>query len=247
MFSWYNDKTKPNFWGAFSAVSLWIVFCALCLVFLHNCSRPHLCPTNLVDASIIKDVEQRKGVVDWSQLQVDSQNVIRLSSRIDSCAFFAIRDSVFRVEHRAGRLMTPDEMSEKITGYYDKLIDVLIALFAIFTFLSYIVVNRRFKQQYESDKEEIRKSLEITLKEYLKDSSDFRSRVVSSLKSEVDDVLASHDDITTLSSEITEHGEYIDLLISYIDEIREDIDSNAFIDDEQNDELEAAAAAEETE
>ena len=70
---------------------------------------------------------------------------------------------------------------------------------------------------------------------------------MSSLKSEVDDVLASHDDITTLSSEIKEHGEYIDLLISYIDEIREDIDSNAFIDDEQNDELEAAAAAEETE
>lgn len=247
MFNWYNDKTKPNFWGAFSAVSLWIVFGFLCLVFLHNCSRPQLCSTSLIDGSIVKDIERRKGIVYWSQLQVDTQNVLRLSSRIDSCAFFAIRDSIFRVEHRAGRLMTPDEMSEKITGYYDKLIDVLIALFAIFTFLSYIVVNKRFKQQYESDKEEIRKSLEITLKEYLKDSSDFRSRVVSSLKSEVDDVLASHDDIATLSSEIKEHGEYIDLLISYIDEIREDIDSNTFIDDEQNDELEAVAAAEETE
>lgn len=244
MFNWYNDKTKPNFWGAFSAVSLWFVFGVLCLVFLYNCSRPHLYSIRLVDASIIKDVEERKGVVDWSQLQVYSQNVIKLSSQIDSCAFFAIRDSIFRVEHRAGRLMTPDELSERITGYYDKLIDVLIALFAVFTFLSYVVVNRRYKQQYESDKEEIRKSLEITLKEYLKDSSDFRSRVVSSLKSEVDDVLASRNDITILSSEIKEHGEYIDLLISYIDEIREDIDSNAFIDDEKNDELEAAAAAE---
>lgn len=244
MFNWYNDKTKPNFWGAFSAVSLWIVIGILCIVFLHNCSRPHLRSTNLIDASIIMDVEQRKGVVDWSQIQIDSQNILRLSSQIDSCALLAIRDSLFRVEHRAGRLMTPDELSEKITGYYDKLIDVLIALFAIFTFLSYIVVNRRFKQQYESDKEEIRKNLEISLKEYLKDSSDFRSRVVSSLKSEVDDVLASRDDITTLNNKIKEHGEYIDLLISSIDEIREDIDSNAYIDEEQNDDLDAAAAEE---
>ena len=244
MFNWYNDKTKPNFWGAFSAVSLWIVIGILCIVFLHNCSRPHLRSTNLIDASIIMDVEQRKGVVDWSQIQIDSQNILRLSSQIDSCALLAIRDSLFRVEHRAGRLMTPDELSEKITGYYDKLIDVLIALFAIFTFLSYIVVNRRFKQQYESDKEEIRKNLEISLKEYLKDSSDFRSRVVSSLKSEVDDVLASRDDITTLNNKIKEHGEYIDLLISSIDEIREDIDSNAYIDEEQNDDIDAAAAEE---
>lgn len=247
MFKWYNDKTKPNFWGAFSAVSLWMVFGILCMIFLHNCSRPQLCSTNLIDGSIVKDIEQRKGIVDWSQLQVDSQNVLRLSSQIDSNAFFAIRDSIFRLEHRAGRLMTPDEMSEKITGYYDKLIDVLIALFAIFTFLSFIDVNRRFKQQYESDKEEIRKSLETSLKDYLKDSSDFRSRVVSSLKSEVDDVLASRDDITILNSKIKEHGDYIDLLISSIDEIREDIDSNAYIEDEQNDELEAMAVAEETE
>lgn len=91
------------------------------------------------------------------------------------------------------------------------------------------------------------KNLEINLKEHLKDSSDFRSHVVSSLKSEVDDVLASRDDITTLNNKIEEHGEYIDLLISSIDEIREDIDSNAYIDEEQNDELDAAAAAEETE
>lgn len=113
MFNWYNDKTKPNFWGAFSAVSLWIVIGFLCIVFLHNCSRPHLRSTNLIDASIIMDVEQRKGVVDWSQIQIDSQNILRFSSQIDSCALLAIRDSLFRVEHRAGRLMTPDELSEK--------------------------------------------------------------------------------------------------------------------------------------
>ena len=33
MFNWYNDNTKPNFWGAFSAVSLWIVFGILCFIF----------------------------------------------------------------------------------------------------------------------------------------------------------------------------------------------------------------------
>ena len=33
MFNWYNDKTKPNSWGAFSAVSLWIAYISLPLMF----------------------------------------------------------------------------------------------------------------------------------------------------------------------------------------------------------------------
>lgn len=92
MFKWYNDKTRPNFWGAFYAVSLWMVFGILCMSFLHNYSRPQLCSTNLIDGSIVKDIEQRKGIVDWSQLQVDSQNVLKLSSQIYSSNTFQFVD-----------------------------------------------------------------------------------------------------------------------------------------------------------
>lgn len=231
---WKDDKIRSYFWGAFFSVSLCCILCLFCFIFLFNCTRPQLNSISLIDDTLVKEVEQRKGLVEWSQLRVDSLNSIKLSEKIDSVAFIALRDSIFRMEHQAGRIMTPNELSDSITGYYDKLIDVLIALFILFTFLGYIVVDRRFRQQYESDKEEIKNGLETNLREHLKDSSDFRSGIVSSLKSEVDDVLASHDDVAKLNHSLKEQGEYIELLITSIDEIREDIDANVYIDDEND-------------
>jgi polyhydroxyalkanoate synthesis regulator protein len=105
----------------------------------------------MADESLTTEIIERKGVVDWSQLQVDSLNVIHLATKIDSASYMALRGIIMREEMKAGRLMTAEQMSEKITGYYDKLIDVLIALFVIFSIASYFVINNRFKKKYEED------------------------------------------------------------------------------------------------
>ncbi len=142
---------KRLFINVFVSVSIWMLAFLLCTVFLRNCSRPQFFSVSMADESLTTEIIERKGVVDWSQLQVDSLNVIHLATKIDSASYMALRGIIMREEMKAGRLMTAEQMSEKITGYYDKLIDVLIALFVIFSIASYFVINNRFKKKYEED------------------------------------------------------------------------------------------------
>ena len=130
-----------NFWSVFISVSIWAVIFALCFVFLRNCNRPQFFTVSMAEDSLMKEIAERKGVVDWSQLQVDSTGVVSLAANIDSAYFMAFKNRIFREEVQSGRLLTANQMSEKITGYYDKLIDVLIALFVVFTVVSYFAIR----------------------------------------------------------------------------------------------------------
>ena len=107
-----------NFWSTFISVSIWAVIIMLCLVFLRNCNRPQFFTVSMADDGLVKEIAERRGVVDWSQLQVDSTGLVSLASGIDSAKFVALKDNILREEMKAGRLMTADQMSDKITGYY---------------------------------------------------------------------------------------------------------------------------------
>ena len=84
---------------------------------------------------------------------------------------------------KVGRMMTADEMSERITGYYDKLIDVLIALFVIFTVVSYFAIRNMSKKEVRDEAREI-----------LQDSSRFKTDVLDVLRGEFDGAYLSHED-----------------------------------------------------
>lgn len=84
---------------------------------------------------------------------------------------------------KAGRLMTADQMSDKITGYYDKLIDVLIALFVLFTVISYFAIRNLSKKEVRDEAREI-----------LQDSSKFKGDVLEVLRGEFDGAYLSHED-----------------------------------------------------
>lgn len=172
-----------NFWNIFISVSVWAIVIMLFSVCLWNSKRPYYFTVSMVDDTLAKEIIERKGMVDWSQLQVDSTGVVRLSTGIDSASYVALRENILREEIKAGRMMTADEMSERITGYYDKLIDVLIALFVIFTVISYIAIRNLSKKEVRDEAREI-----------LQDSSRFKTDVLDVLRGEFDGAYLSHED-----------------------------------------------------
>lgn len=172
-----------NFWSIFISVSIWAVIIALCFVFLRNCNRPQFFTVSMAEDSLAKEMVERKGIVDWSQLQVDSTGVVSLAANIDSVSFVALKNKILREEALAGRLLTANQMSEKITGYYDKLIDVLIALFVVFTVVSYFAIRNLSKKEVRDEAREI-----------LEDSSKFKGDVLENLRGEFDGAYLSHDE-----------------------------------------------------
>lgn len=231
-----NSLWKSSFWSVFASISLWAVAIALCLVFLRNCNRPQFFTVSMVDESLTKEIAERKGVVEWSQLTVDTLNVVHLANEIDLASHIALKNKILREEMKAGRLMTAEQMSEKITGYYDKLIDVLIALFIMFSIASYFVINNRFKKKYEEDKtvfiEEIKRSL--------LDSQSLHDDLVNGISTKIEKSLVTEDEIQGMKDQIENQIEKsaanFELLAAVYDELTEkaaskeeiiDVDSNS--------------------
>lgn len=224
-----------NFWNIFVSVSIWAVIILLTLVFLRNCNRPQFQTVSMVDKALVNEIMERKGVVDWAQLQVDSLGVVHLAANIDSASFIALRDSVFKEEIKTGRLMTADQMSEKITGYYDKLIDVLIALFVLFTVVSYMAINSKFKEKYEEDKtaimEEIKKSI--------MDSNNLHKDLENTITTRISKNTVTEDTIHDIREKLSKNDEYFELLASVCDDLTEEAAQKTEIEDPEEDKQEA--------
>lgn len=221
---------KKIFLQVFLSVAIWIIVIWFCLVFLGNCTRPQFFSVSMIDEKLTTEVMEHKGLVDWSQIQVDSLNIVHLSEKIDSAAYMALRGKIFREEIKMGRLMTTEQMSEKITGYYDKLIDVLIALFVLFSIVSYFVINNKFKKKYEEDKavfiEEIKHSL--------LDSQSFHNDLVNGISTKIESHLVTEDDIQGLKDQIEKTRDNFELLATIYDELSEKVASAEEIIDVDN-------------
>ena len=215
-----------DFWNVFVSISIWVVVILLCIVFLQNCSRPQLRTVLMADSSLTKDLIERKGLVNWSQLSVDSLNVVHLTSNLDTTSYLTLRDNILREEVKAGRLMTAEEMSEKITGYYDKLIDVLIFLFILFSFASYFVINNRFSKQYEDDKTVFSDKIKQSLMQTLPFDSDLVNGIVTKMQNDI----VTEDKIQELREQIQKSNDDFALLAEAYDELTEKADSKMEIE-----------------
>ena len=232
-----NSFWKSNFWSIFASVSIWAVAIALCLVFLRNCNRPQFFTVSMADESLTKEIVERKGVVEWNQLQVDSLNIVHLACNNDSATYANFRNKILREEMKAGRLMTAEQMSEKITGYYDKLIDVLIALFIMFSAASYFVINNRFKKKYEEDKA----TFVDEIKHSLLDSQSFHDALVNGISTKIESNLVTEDDIQGLKDQIEKNKENFELLAAVYDDLAENAASKEdIIAGDDSDELQDA-------
>ncbi len=199
----------------------------LCLVFLRNCSRPQYFTVSMADSSLSKEIVEREGLVDWSQLSVDSLNIVHLSKDLDTSSYLALKNNILREEVKAGRLMTAEEMSDRITGYYDKLIDVLIALFILFSFASYFVINNRFRKQYEDDKNAFSDTIKQSLMQTLPYDSDLVNGIVTKMQNDI----VTEDKIRELKEQIQKSNDDFALLATLYDELTEKADSKLEIDD----------------
>ena len=227
---------KKAFWGAFASVSIWILIALMAFVFLRNCNRPQFFALSMADANLTTEIMEHRGVVDWSQLQVDSLNVIHLAGNIDSASFIAMREKILLKEMKAGRLMTAEQMSEKITGYYDKLIDVLIALFVVFSIVSYFVINNKFAKKYEDDKEKMMDKIQ----ESLMNSQSLHSSLVGGISTKLNKSLVKEENIKEIWEKLKDTDEYIDLLVSICDDLTETAAMKTVIEDDNDDKPEEA-------
>lgn len=222
---------KSNFGSIFASISIWAVAIALCIVFLRNCNRPQFFTVSLADECLTKEIVERKGVVDWSQLTIDSLNVVHLAENIDSASYIALRNNILREEMKTGRLMTAEQMSEKITGYYDKLIDVLIALFILFTFVSYFVIGNRFRKQYEDDKTAFAEKIKLMLMETLPHDDD----LLNGITTKIQEGMATEEKVEQLrdelSKKIEKSNDDFELLAGAYDELTELVDSKREVED----------------
>ena len=219
-----------NFWSIFVSVSIWFVIVILSLVFIRNCNRPQFYTVSMADKSLFEELSERRGVVDWNQLQVDSLGVVYLAADIDSLSFLALRDSIFREEIKAGRLMTADQMSEKITGYYDKLIDVLIALFVLFTVVSYVAINSKFKEKYEEDKTSIMEEI----KKAILDSNTLHKDLENTISTRISKNTVTEETIHDIREKLSKNDEYLELLASVCDDLTEDAAQKTEIEDSED-------------
>lgn len=213
-----SSPKMKHFWNVFISISIWMVILILGLVFLRNCSRPQFYKVSMVDDNLVTELKERKGIVNWAQLQVDSLNIIHLANNIDSATFVALRDSVLREEIKVGRLMTTDQMSEKITGYYDKLIDVLIALFILFTVVSYVAINSKFREKYEEDKAEIIEEI----KKSIMDSNNLHKDLENTITTRISKNTVTEDTIQDIRAKLSKNDEYFELLASVCDDLTEE-------------------------
>lgn len=220
-----------NFWSTFISISIWAVVFALCLVFLRNCNRPQFAVISMADDSLVKEIEERKGLVDWSQLQVDSTGTLSLASSIDSASFDALKNKILREEIKAGRLLTADQMSEKITGYYDKLIDVLIALFVLFTVVSYIAINSKFREKYEEDKAKII----VEIEDAIIKSHPLHKDLENTITTRIGKNTVTEDTIHDIREKLAKNDEYFDLLASVCDDLTEEAARKTEIEDPEED------------
>lgn len=208
-----NKDKRFVFWSLFWSVSIWVVIILLGAVFLLNYKRPQFFTVSMADENLSTKIGEHEGVVDWSQLQVDSMNVVHLATDIDSVAYLALRGKILREEVRAGRLMSTDQMTGRITGYYDKLIDVLIALFVLFSIASYFVIDNKFKKKYEEDKGNFIEEIKLSLM----DSQSFHDDLINGISTKIESQLVTEDDIQGLKDQIDKNKDDFKALVDAYD------------------------------
>ncbi len=224
----WNNFDKEEKACSKSAAATTALFCIIAIgifIWFINRNRPYN-PSDCLVCETYMMPETLKDSVRWVSVRVDSTNCIHAIGKIDSLATVNVRNGIVRKEYTEGRLLTTDEMVNRITGYYDKLIDVLIALFGVFSISSYFVISNKFSKRYEEDKENITDKI----RKNLMGDHNFITTVINGASTKVQENFISEDDFTSIRQQLDKQKETIDLLTEYVNELTEDEAAKTVID-----------------
>lgn len=112
-----------------------------------------------------------------------------------------------------GELLTAEEFADRITSYYDILIAVLGTMFLLFTIATYFSMKQAFESRFESKEKEIddkqlqierklKKDIQATLIDMLRDSRSFRDELVDAVKGNIDGQFVTYEKIDDLENYI---------------------------------------------
>lgn len=112
-----------------------------------------------------------------------------------------------------GELLTAEEFADRITSYYDILVAVLGTMFLLFTIATYFSMKQAFESKFETKEKEIddkqlqieqklRKDIQATLTDMLRDSRSFRDELVDAVKGNIDGQFVTYEIIDELEDYI---------------------------------------------
>jgi hypothetical protein len=84
--------------------------------------------------------------------------------------------NLIRELSQKGLLLTPEEYTNHILGYYNSIITLLIASFVVFSFIGYFSIKSRIKEQIQE-----------TLNDMLRDSKTFQNTILSNINGRIED------------------------------------------------------------
>lgn len=140
-----------------------------------------------------------------------------------------------------GLLLTPHEYTSRISNYYTTLVAFLIGLFVLFTIGSIYSIRLTSRKEIDDAKrdldireEEIKKGLkkniQDSLSELLKDSISFKETVVSAIYGRIEDELVTRADKENVDNKLLKIQEDISFLYETVNEFSEQKSSDEEIE-----------------
>lgn len=101
-----------------------------------------------------------------------------------------------------GILLTPQEYTSHISGYYSTLVAFLIGLFVLFTIGSIIGIRITSKKEIEEAKDELKEKLKTSLANELKDSKAFYENIINDILGRIEDDIVTKDDKVLIDDDL---------------------------------------------
>lgn len=149
------------------------------------------------------------------------KNAIVESKHVDT---LAINAAFLRKMREKGELLSSDEFASRITDYYNTLVAVLTALFALFTLVTYITIKSKFEEKFEDKARELedkqRHKIVDELRSMLSDSKKIDEVIQTAIGGRIDDNIATHEEVDDLSNAVEINGKNITTLMMISDDLK---------------------------
>lgn len=143
-----------------------------------------------------------------------------------------------------GELLTAEEFADRITSYYDILVAVLGTMFLLFTIATYFSMKQAFESKFETKEKEIddkqlqieqklRKDIQETLTDMLRDSRSFRDELVDAVKGNIDGQFVTYEIIDDLEDYIKGISEKQQDIMTQMTELQESGSLKVCVDDSE--------------
>lgn len=165
-----------------------------------------------------------KSITDNTQTLVitgEAKTTFADSYQVDTSA---INAAFLQKMRENGELLSTDEFASRITDYYNTLVAVLTALFALFTIVTYVTIRSKFESKFEDKARDLedkqRQKIIDELRSMLSDSKKIDEVITSAVGGHIDDKIASKEELDDLSSDMETCGKNIASLTTKLDDVK---------------------------